>query len=147
MGVNIRVTIQDKEIRDLLEKVKARTGNLKPAMELIGEVMLKSVKRNFDEQGRPVKWAPLAKSTIKSRKFPDKPILQQYGNLRKITYAAFNDRVVIGSMVEKYAAIHQLGGVAGRGHKAKIPARPFLMVQDEDWSSIKDVIMEYLMSK
>ena len=26
----------------------------------------------------------------------------------------------------KYAAIHQFGGNAGRGHKSKIPARPFL---------------------
>ncbi len=43
-----------------------------------------------------------------------------------------------------YAAIHQFGGRAGRGHAAKIPARPFLVVQDDDLEEIKEIILDYL---
>jgi len=50
---------------------------------------------------------------------------------------------VIGSNVI-YSRIHQLGGMAGRGHKVKIPARPFLLVQDQDWGTIKNVLIRHL---
>lgn len=53
-------------------------------------------------------------------------------------------RVEVGTNV-KYAAIHQFGGRAGRGHKAQIPARPFLVVQDTDIVEIKKVIENHLM--
>ena len=29
---------------------------------------------------------------------------------------------------KKYAAIHHLGGQAGRGHKTNLPARPYLLI-------------------
>jgi hypothetical protein len=48
---------------------------------------------------------------------------------------ATGSRAVVGTNVV-YAAIHQMGGQAGRGGRVKIPARPFLMVQDEDWREI-----------
>lgn len=40
---------------------------------------------------------------------------------RKVT----NTSVMVGTNV-KYARIHQLGGKAGRGHRANIPSRPYL---------------------
>jgi len=63
--------------------------------------------------------------------------------MNSITYKAHSDKVEIGTNVV-YGAIHQLGGKAGRGRKVDIPARPYLMVQDGDWTTIKEVSMRYL---
>jgi phage gpG-like protein len=51
-----------------------------------------------------------------------------------------------------YAAIHQFGGMAGRGKKVKIPARPYLAVSrgkemefaEKDRVRIMDIIREHL---
>ena len=43
-----------------------------------------------------------------------------------------------------YGAIHQLGGMAGRGHRTKIPARPYLVIQDEDWAEIKEALTDFI---
>lgn len=56
---------------------------------------------------------------------------------------AAKDRVEIGTNVV-YAAIHQFGGPAGRGLKVRIPARPFMVIQDEDLSQIKRAILRHL---
>lgn len=55
-------------------------------------------------------------------------ILQDTGALRSSIRAhSDRDSVTIGSVLE-YAAIHQFGGMAGRGKKVRIPARPFIPV-------------------
>jgi phage gpG-like protein len=55
-----------------------------------------------------------------------------------------SDSVTVGTNVE-YAAIHNFGGQAGRGRKVMIPARPFLVVQDEDITEMKSVIGDHLL--
>ena len=40
----------------------------------------------------------------------------------------------------RYARIHQLGGLTGRGHKAKIPARPYLgLTKEERMYALEDI--------
>ena len=56
---------------------------------------------------------------------------------------AHPDRAEIGTDMI-YAAIHQFGGLAGRGHVVEIPARPYLGVRDEDWPEIKDAVLAFL---
>jgi len=76
-----------------------------------------------------------------------KATLIDTGRLRNsITSRAYGDRVEIGTKVV-YAAIHQFGGKAGRGRKVTIPARPYLMVQDEDWPQIRVKIIDYILGK
>jgi phage virion morphogenesis protein len=55
------------------------------------------------------------------------------------------DRVEYGSDII-YSAIHQFGGLTGRGHKVEIPARPFLGVRDDDWTEIKETVREYIVN-
>jgi phage virion morphogenesis protein len=43
-----------------------------------------------------------------------------------------------------HAAIHQLGGDAGRNRKVKIPARPYLKLIDEDYAEIFDKVEKHL---
>lgn len=64
--------------------------------------------------------------------------------MNSINSRAYADRVEVGTNVV-YAAIHHFGGPAGRGKKVKIPARPYLMVQNEDWREIRAALADYLM--
>ncbi len=58
------------------------------------------------------------------------------------TYGEMCEYIVHANKV--YARIHHEGGKAGRGRKVNIPARPFIMVQDEDWAEIKDALNNYI---
>ena len=61
-----------------------------------------------------------------------------------ITVQATENQVEVGTNV-LYAAIHQLGGKAGRGKKAIIPSRPFLPDQDSlDWPEVKATLQDFL---
>ncbi len=161
MAITINVSIDDKEVKKTLELLRRRVGNLRPAMKAIGETVRTSVIKNFTAEGRPDKWTRLSpvtlglawsmkgkKTHVKSGKRETKAfskyksgkkILTDSADLRNsITAKAYDDRVEIGTNV-RYAAIHQFGGKAGRGRKVNIPARPFLMVQNEDWSVINGI--------
>lgn len=50
---------------------------------------------------------------------------------------------VIGSN-KVYAAIHQLGGQAGKNKKTTIPARPYLNLFENDYSDIFKLCNNYL---
>jgi len=76
------------------------------------------------------KWAPLSPSTLKRKKakgFGHQGTLMQTNTLWRSIQA---DNVTEGSVdvgaMSVYAMIHQKGGKAGRGHKATIPARPYI---------------------
>lgn len=169
-GVTINVRIEDKEVRDMLARLQQRLWNMKPVMAVIGQVVRTSVIRNFEAEGRPQRWQPLSMATLYQRiggassrkkrggtkigairKLANHKVLQDTARLKNsINVRAFNDRAEIFPDSAKvgtdlvYAAIHQFGGKAGRGRKVTIPARPFLMVQDEDWPTIKDALLNYL---
>ena len=57
-----------------------------------------------------------------------------------------NNSAVIGSNLD-YAAIHQLGGQAGKGKKLTIPARPYLKLTDEDFGEILDMTENFITIK
>ncbi|MDK4527295.1 phage virion morphogenesis protein, partial [Kingella kingae] len=42
-----------------------------------------------------------------------------------------------------YAAIHNFGGMAGRNRKVRIPARPFLVLTNEDKQDLMDDVQDY----
>lgn len=138
--ITISVKVEDGEVRAMLKGISERTGNLTPAMRIIGQIVRNSVIKSFMEGGRPQKWRPSKRAMKEGGKtLVDKAILQN-----SIKPKAFPDRAEIGTNVV-YAAIHQFGGKAGRGHKVNIPARPYLMVQDEDWTEIKAALMDHIM--
>lgn len=62
----IKVEINDKEVRQALNRLIAAGGNLKPALAEIGEQLVVSTKRRFEDQkdpdGNP--WAPNKESTL-----------------------------------------------------------------------------------
>lgn len=80
-------------------------------------------------EGRP-KWQPLAASTIAQREkhgtWPGKILQVSSGGLAADISTEVGPTFVRVGSGKEYAAIHQLGGEAGRGRKVHIPARPFL---------------------
>lgn len=174
-GAVITIKTDDREVRGLLNKVQRRLSDMTPVMKVIGEIVRTSVVRNFEKGGRPKKWAPLSKTTLARRKKGGGILRVQGfagGLMGSITARAYPDKVVIGTN-KIYAAVHQFGakkgqfgrvpvarkiGSAGRSGATlysrgwlmsvpwgDIPARPFLMVQDEDWGEIKKTLGRFIL--
>jgi phage gpG-like protein len=57
-----------EELMSRLRQIAAAARNLKRPLQSAGVYMLGSIERNFQEQGRPVKWTPLSARTLASRR-------------------------------------------------------------------------------
>lgn len=122
--IDISIKGHDRAER-VLVKIQQNIQNPVQALKQIGEVMVASVHKNFEAEGRPQKWAPLSAMALNMRRNKNKnsvKILQDTGRLRNsITYAVNepDQSVSIGTNV-KYGEIHQYGG------KINIPARTII---------------------
>ena len=125
-------------------------------------------------RGGSKKWEPLSPSTIKQRRkegsWPGQILVRNSAGLAaSISVNAGREYVEVGTN-KPYAAIHQFGGViperiikpqrakalkipVEKGYifrkktkipEVRIPARPFLVIQDEDIEEIREAILEYL---
>ena len=147
MSDYIEIKIDSKEVERKLQELAKKSSDLKPLMKNIAGIFASAAEDNFAEEGRPDKWQDLSKVTKKLRekkgKWPGQ-ILQVTGKLASSVNTYYdNDSAVIGSNLE-YAAIHQLGGQAGKNKKITIPARPFLKLTDDDFEEIINIIQLYL---
>jgi phage virion morphogenesis protein len=163
-GVAIKVLAADVLAR--LQGMEARGGNLSGVFRNFGEYMKGSIDKNFAAAGRPDKWQPLAAATLGGFLASRKSFRTKKGNVskkgaaalsgrlpltdtarlrRSISYQAGSREISIGTNVI-YAAIHQFGGKAGRGRKVTIPARPYLMFQDEDVNYLEMTLVNYILT-
>lgn len=155
MPVDINITVDDKPVILRLNRMIRRLENATPAFEIIGETVVASIDRNFEEGGRPNQWEPLSQVTILDRqrenKWPGKILIRRgkAGGLQgSVSFGAQRDRVII-SANKVYAAVQHFGigvrsSLATRRRSPAIPARPFMMVQPEDWTSINRQFLRYL---
>lgn len=112
--VDVRYEFEgDDELKRLMQDIKAKGKNLSVPMKRAGVLMLGSIGKNFDAQGRPDKWSPLSQWTLDRRRKEGKgaKILQDTGRLKQsMSYKLEGDNeVAIGTNVE-YARIHNEGG-------------------------------------
>jgi len=140
----IDIDIDDRPVRQALRRLETAGTDLSPALKDIGEALLLSTEERFDNQvdpdGRP--WKPLRPRYRKRKKHPK--ILTETTNLRgRIVWQLVPGGVEIGTDVV-YAAIHQLGGQAGRKLAAEIPARPYLGFSAEDQNSMLEIMRAHL---
>ena len=140
----------DAEFQALVGRIIARAGNLQPVHEIVGEIVHASILRNFEAGGRPGQWKDLKESTKKQRRkqgnWPGQVLVRsgvRGGLMGAVTYKAAADQVVFAGN-KPYSAIQHFGGQAGKGHKVTIPARPYMMVQDDDWPEIKDALNQFI---
>jgi phage virion morphogenesis protein len=150
MPVDMTIKAKDLGAERQIAEMLARVRNLRPATKVIGEAGLASIQRNFEEGGRPKKWKSLAAATIKQRrrqkKWPGQILVRRGvsgGLLGSISYRAYPSKVR-WSAKKIYAAIQHLGGRAGRGHKVKIPARAYMLMQREDRGEFIEILRDYI---
>lgn len=166
----IEITIDDKDLRDALDRLTKRVQDLSPVMHDIGQELMHRARRRFETSTAPdgTPWKPNAPSTILAylsrfrgsfrrdgslskrgakRAASKKPLIGETQQLRRIHYTSGPDWAAVGSSRD-YAAIHQFGGRVGR---ATIPARPFLpATADGEWlgtddrSAVLAVLAEWL---
>ena len=143
----IEIKLDNKEVEKKLQELAKKASDLKPLMKNIAGIFASAAEDNFAEEGRPDKWVDLSEVTKKQRKkigkYPGQ-ILQVSGQLASSVNTYYdNDSAVIGSNLE-YAAIHQLGGQAGRNKKVTIPARPYLKLTEDDLEEIMTSLKNYI---
>lgn len=146
----IEIEFDSDEVKNALLKLAERSENLRPLMKNIAGIFAYSTEENFKEQGRPEKWVDLAEITkqrrTKQKKWPGQ-ILQVSGILASSINTYYdNDSAIIGSNLS-YAAIHQLGGQAGKNKAVTIPDRPYLQLTEDDYDEILQETEKYLKNK
>jgi phage virion morphogenesis protein len=146
------VTVEDQEIQTLLNRLAEKLGDLRPALQAIGDEIVERAKARFAVSQGPdgTPWKENAPSTLAAwmgkggknlrkksgawnaaglrRLTSKRPLIGESGDLRRQIGAVATASEVTVRASTVYAAIHQFGGKAGRGHKVTIPARPFLPV-------------------
>nr|DAU59887.1 MAG TPA: virion morphogenesis protein [Caudoviricetes sp.] len=143
----IEIKIDNKDVEKKLLELAQKGENLRPLMKNIAGIFASATEENFKNEGRPDKWTELSEVTKKQRtkqkKWPGQ-ILQVSGQLASSISTQYDDEsAVIGSNLD-YAAIHQLGGQAGKNKKVEIPARPYLKLTDDDFNEILDATKNFL---
>lgn len=157
MGIIINITIDDSDVNRITDGAISRMNDLTPAMRDIGSHMLESIDRNFEVGGRPKKWKRSYRAILEGGK-----TLVATARLKSsIKYRARPNEVEVGTNVI-YGGIHQLGGtirpkrkkalkfrLADGGFRTvksvKMPARPFLVAQDEDIKYAEDAVRDYIL--
>lgn len=153
----ITIKINSEAVHRQLLALAVATEKRRPMMKDIAATMHFAVMENFRSGGRP-KWLGL--------KYRQGKPLDNTGTLRKSINEYFdNDTALVGTNLP-YAAIHHFGGKTsphvikpvtakalyfnGRFAKSvnhpgsEIPARPFLMLTDEDKADIVADVQKYL---
>lgn len=165
----VSVIYDDSQMEAGFRRLESAGRNMAPAMRDISQGLNKVTEDNFAAEGRP-KWTPLADATKHARLGGKKAykkngeltaaaqrrqddgfrILQHTGQLAaSVTTDYDSTQAVIGSNKE-YAAVQHFGGMAGRGRKVEIPARPYLPLttdgnlQPEAREEVLDTILRHL---
>lgn len=112
-GTALKVTIDDKVVSSVLERIVQNMGSLRPALFDIGEHLQGSVEQRFrdevDPEGRD--WAPLSDFTKQNKR--TEQILTESGQagLRGSIHYEVGATSLEQGTNKIYGAIHQLGGV------------------------------------
>lgn len=137
-----------------LDELALDTRRVERPLKAAGAVVITSVEKTFQAQGRPEKWTPLSPRTLqRRRKGSGKSrrgarILIDTARLKN----SISMRLVEGPAVEVgtnviYARRQHFGydpaGRKGRG-QTKTPARPFLVVQNEDVDKIGNIFRRHI---
>jgi len=143
--------IDDAGVQRTLGKVLSKLSDFSGPFKEFGEYLTTETQDRFDAERSPdgAPWKPLNENyrawKVEKRGF-DK-ILTFDSNLRdRIVYDAGRQSFEMGTNVV-YAAIHQFGGRTGRGHKANMPARPFLGVNEQDADELQTILNDHIFEK
>jgi phage virion morphogenesis protein len=123
------------------ELLAALRRHLEGPGELLGAavpVAAGAMERNFDEEGRPTPWPPLASATLRQKPAGLK-ILERSGRLRRSIATRVEGNAIVASTDVPYAAAHQFGAP-----RRRLPARPFLVLTPEDAEAVASAVADGL---
>jgi phage gpG-like protein len=137
----IRIEIDDREVRQALERLRQRTSNMAQAMHTIGQALVEGSRDRIlsgrDWTGQP--FAPNSPVTL-ARKKGNKPLIDQKTFVTsRLFYQADADSVIVGSSAVQ-AAVLQFGakkgafGATKRGGKipwGNSPARRYFPISED----------------
>lgn len=143
----IRIQVTNAQLRDALERLTARLGDLAPAMGSIGMELENRIRERFEGRRDPLgtAWAPWAPATVEN--YPEdgeRKLLERYGDmLGSLNHSAGRDSVSIG-FGQPYAAYHEFG-------TRRMPRRGLLFADPEagelapeDEQAVIEIIEGYL---
>ena len=137
----IGVEIEGAALNAKLTRMAAALANPSAALDQIGRYLVASTLRRFERERAPdgSPWLKSARAIAEGGK-----TLTDTGRLRGSiahTVTEGGRAVEVGSHV-LYAAIHQFGGRAGRGRKVRLPARPYLGIDERDRANILRIVAQ-----
>lgn len=116
-----------------------------PLKRSIQQVLAPSFRKNFEVGGRPESWEPLSDFAVEMRGSSE-PILVRSGLLKRTIqqlniWTIDREKAALLDLPNKvwYGKLQQ----AGRDDQ-QLPARPFVMIQDEDYDKIERVFQVWL---
>jgi phage gpG-like protein len=158
----------------VINQIIRRAGNLRGPLEVAGKYLVTRAHESFEKQQSPEgePWPALSPVTLALRDAKgglkrarrreaeragglsgfsgDKELFVTGRLFGSITYSAGELELAVGTNAKfpggdkSRAAIHQLGGKAGRNDSVTIPARPFLGVTEADSERIGKEFQDYL---
>lgn len=140
-GNRIDIEIDDKRVRGSIGKLLDALANPHPALDEIGSRLVASTLERFRSETAPdgTPWQQSLRALVQGGQ-----TLQDTGRLRdSIQHVVRGDGVDIGSNLV-YAAIHQFGGKAGKGHAVTLSARPYLGIDDRDAAAIERIVTRHI---
>lgn len=160
----IHLELDDRELKQALDKLAARVSDMAPVMHRITQIMEEGTRTHFEEERGPdgQKWKPLADSTLLAhmrraagkdgiltkrgntrakavKALAQKKILLDHGRLSNDLGREFSSMSAMLTSVQPYAATHQFGD-----DKRNIPARPFFGFSEAIRAGIIDAVTNYL---
>jgi len=153
--LTITIDIDAEKTIKALERLKAGLNNRTLIMESIGADVVRWSRDRIRSREHTApdgsRWESLAAATIRAKQKKSgghrgaNDILLQKPQLWPTIAAsnATNDSVSIGACMI-YARIHQEGGMAGRGRKVRIPARPYLGVSAEQRDLLQKKVAQWV---
>lgn len=139
-------------LRRLLGRVQqlaTDTRHVERPLRAAGVYMLGSIEKNFRAQGRPQKWQGLADSTLRRRRKgrgrgSARILIDTAAMKNAIGFRVNTEGVEVG-LTKAQARRQHFGypGGSGRG-RARTPARPFLLLQQEDIPAIGEIFKRHI---
>lgn len=141
-----------------------------PLKQAVKDVMIPSIRRNFDAGGRP-RWVPLQANTIVTKKGDKRPLIRTGALRRQMGYQKIwtidSEKAMITDLPEAvwYGKVHQAGlgsttnsivrnistgathVIEGEADFGSIPARPFVMFQRGDYTKIDRIFDRWVAKK
>lgn len=165
MASFINATIDEHKFDALIKIMQDNAVHLKPVLAAVGNLAVKSIRQNFRVGGRPNRWP-------ETEKPKGRTMIGTGALMRQIHYKVDNDEsgVTIMTGKQKYAAILHFGGktpaheirpknksalsftwkglpvIYGKVNHpgSKIPARPYMLLQDEDIKVIENMMIQHI---